>query len=138
MTSSGIFRRRRKEPHTRHRLSIPSQNLAATLRGIFSQSVTCACKPLLGEPAHRRRSQLARNPLVRDILSKYSQVWAINHSLAVLGWDTETHMPEAGARPRGIASGQLAVMVQRATITASWPEDRKSTRLNSSHDQISY
>jgi len=43
-------------------------------------------------------------------------VWAINHSLAVLGWDTETHMPEAGARPRGIASGQLAVMVQRATI----------------------
>ena len=43
-------------------------------------------------------------------------MWAINHSLAVLGWDTETHMPEAGARPRGIASGQLAVMVQRATI----------------------
>ena len=43
-------------------------------------------------------------------------MWAVNHSLAVLGWDTETHMPEAGARPRGIASGQLAVMVQRATI----------------------
>ena len=59
---------------------------------------------------------MARNPLVRDILSKYSQVWAINHSLAVLGWDTETHMPEAGATSRGIASGQLAVMVQKATI----------------------
>ena len=36
--------------------------------------------------------------------------------MAVLGWDTETHMPEGGARPRGIASGQLAMMSQQATI----------------------
>ena len=36
--------------------------------------------------------------------------------MAVMGWDTETHMPEKGARPRGIASGQLAMMSQRATI----------------------
>ena len=36
--------------------------------------------------------------------------------MAVLGWDTETHMPEKGARPRGIASGQLAMLSQKATI----------------------
>ena len=36
--------------------------------------------------------------------------------MAVLGWDTETHMPEKGARPRGIASGQLAMMSQKATV----------------------
>jgi carboxypeptidase Taq len=59
---------------------------------------------------------LGRNPVVREILEKYRRVWALNHSLAVLGWDTETHMPEAGARPRGMASGQLAMMVQKATI----------------------
>jgi carboxypeptidase Taq len=59
---------------------------------------------------------LARNPLVRDILKRYTQVWALGHSMAVMGWDTETHMPEKGARPRGIASGQLAMMSQRATI----------------------
>ncbi len=43
-------------------------------------------------------------------------MWALGHSMAVLGWDTETHMPEAGAKARGIASGQLAMMVQKATI----------------------
>ncbi len=59
---------------------------------------------------------MARNPVVADILKRYAQVWSLGHSLAVMGWDTETHMPEAGARPRGMASGQLAVMVQKATI----------------------
>ncbi len=59
---------------------------------------------------------MARNPIVRDILKRYRQVWAINHSMAVMGWDTETHMPEGGAKPRGIASGQLAMLVQKATV----------------------
>ncbi|MDA4125601.1 MAG: carboxypeptidase M32 [Thaumarchaeota archaeon] len=59
---------------------------------------------------------MARNPVVRDILKKYRQIWALGHSMALMGWDTETHMPEGGATPRGIASGQLAVMAQKATI----------------------
>jgi carboxypeptidase Taq len=59
---------------------------------------------------------LARNPVVRDILKHYTKVWALGHSMAVLSWDTETHMPEKGAKARGIASGQLAMMSQRATI----------------------
>jgi len=59
---------------------------------------------------------LAKNPVVRDILKKYKQVWALNHSMAVMGWDTETHMPQSGATPRGIASGQLAMMVQKGTV----------------------
>jgi carboxypeptidase Taq len=57
-----------------------------------------------------------KNPVVKEIVKKYSRVWALNHSLSVLGWDRETHMPEAGARPRGIASGQLAMMVQKASL----------------------
>jgi carboxypeptidase Taq len=59
---------------------------------------------------------MARNPVVREILERYLQVWALNHSQAVLGWDTETHMPEGGARPRGMAAGQLALMTQKATV----------------------
>ena len=59
---------------------------------------------------------MARNPVVREILERYLQVWALNHSQAVLGWDTETQMPEGGARPRGLASGQLALITQRATV----------------------
>ena len=40
----------------------------------------------------------------------------MTHSQAVLGWDTETGMPEGGARPRGIAAGQLELMAQKATV----------------------
>lgn len=59
---------------------------------------------------------LAKNALVDEILRKYRVVWALDHSMAVLGWDMETHMPEGGASARGIASGQLAMMVQKATV----------------------
>jgi carboxypeptidase Taq len=59
---------------------------------------------------------VAKNPFVSDILGKYKQVWALNHSMAVMGWDTETHMPEAGSRPRGIATGQLAMLAQKAMV----------------------
>ena len=59
---------------------------------------------------------MARNRVVKEILERYTQIWALGHSSAVLGWDTETHMPMKGAKPRGIALGQLAVMSQKATI----------------------
>ena len=59
---------------------------------------------------------MAPNATVREILKRYTQIWALGHSTAVLSWDTETHMPQSGAQPRGIALGQLAVMSQKATI----------------------
>lgn len=59
---------------------------------------------------------MAKNQVIGEILEKYRVVWALNHSMAVLGWDMETHMPESGAGSRGIASGQLAMMVQKATV----------------------
>ncbi len=59
---------------------------------------------------------MSRNPVVKEILEKYQQVWALQHSMAVLGWDGETHMPEGGARSRGMAAGQLAMMTQKATL----------------------
>ena len=59
---------------------------------------------------------MAQNPVVREIVERYLQVWALNHAQAVLGWDTETGMPEGGARLRGMASGQLAMMTQKATV----------------------
>ncbi|MGD0477134.1 MAG: carboxypeptidase M32 [Nitrososphaerales archaeon] len=59
---------------------------------------------------------MAKNPVIDEILQKYRVVWALNHSMSVLGWDMETHMPERGAGSRGAASGQLAMMVQKATV----------------------
>ena len=62
------------------------------------------------------RFVLTKNPVIGAILEKYRIVWALNHSMAVLGWDMETHMPEGGAGSRGAASGQLAMMIQKATV----------------------
>ena len=60
--------------------------------------------------------EVAKNPIVKEILEKYREVWALGSSMAVLGWDTETHLPEAGARDRGVAFGQLAILQQKATV----------------------
>ena len=62
---------------------------------------------------------LAKNAVVDEILRRYKVVWALDHSMAVLGWDMETHMPEGGAVARGAASGQLAMMIQKATVDLS-------------------
>src|SRR5208283_4452390 len=57
-----------------------------------------------------------KNPAIREILRDYQRIWAMEHSLAVLGWDTETGMPEAGATARGMASGQVQMMLQKAVL----------------------
>ena len=67
-------------------------------------------------PARPQLFALPKNVTVSEILKRYTQIWALGHSTAVLSWDTETHMPQSGAQPRGIALGQLAVMSQKATI----------------------
>lgn len=59
---------------------------------------------------------MTHNSTVGEILKRYTQIWALGHSTAVLGWDTETRMPPSGAPARGVALGQLAVMSQKATI----------------------
>ena len=59
----------------------------------------------------------SKNKLVQELLDGYSTVWALNHSMALLGWDMETHMPEAGTQSRGMAAGQLALMVQKASLS---------------------
>jgi carboxypeptidase Taq len=60
---------------------------------------------------------LSKNPIVKEIVGKYREAWALGSSMAVMGWDTETHMPEAGAGARGFASGQLAVLYQKALVS---------------------
>jgi carboxypeptidase Taq len=68
------------------------------------------------KPQAEGEAALPANPIVKEILKKYEQVWALNHSMAVMQWDMETHMPEAGAKPRGMASGQLAMIIQRGNL----------------------
>ena len=60
---------------------------------------------------------MAGNPLIKEILEKYAGVWALDHSYRVLEWDMETHMPEGGAKSRGLAAGEVAVMIQKANVS---------------------
>ena len=66
------------------------------------------------------------NPLVRDLLEKYSPIWALNHSTAVLNWDLETNMPEEAAKARAFASAQLALMRQKLILSLNDPLHRAS------------
>jgi len=63
------------------------------------------------------RSTLPRNPVITEILDKYTAVWALSHAMRVLGWDMETGMPEGGAKSRGMATGEIATMLQKATVS---------------------
>lgn len=57
-----------------------------------------------------------QNPTVRKIIKNYKPIWSMESSLSVLGWDTETGMPEGGATGRGIAAGQIHVMLQKSVL----------------------
>src|SRR5208283_4483234 len=73
-----------------------------------------------------------KNPTIREILKDYRRIWAMEHSLAVMGWDTETGMPEAGATARGAASGQAHMMLQKSVLELMSPVEKaaKSRTLN--------
>jgi len=56
--------------------------------------------------------------------------------MAVMGWDIETQMPESGAKARGMATGQLAMMAQKATIDIK-PLVERAAKTNSLDDRES-
>src|SRR5436853_4191675 len=91
---------------------------------------------------------LFSNHLVLDLLAKYKPIAAMTHTSALLGWDLEINMPEAGAAARGQAQAEIELLRQKMTLDLAdliekaenqkTLKDRKSTRLNSSHLGISY
>jgi carboxypeptidase Taq len=64
------------------------------------------------------------NPLMKEILDEYSGVWALSHAMRVLSWDMETQMPEGGAKSRGMATGEIAMLLQKATVRMKDPVSR--------------
>ncbi len=47
----------------------------------------------------------------------YEQIWALNYALALIGWDSETYMPEGSAKERGEVTSVLETMKQRLYIS---------------------
>jgi carboxypeptidase Taq len=56
------------------------------------------------------------NPVVVDLLAKYKPIAAMAHTSALLGWDLEINMPEAGATARGQAQAEIELLRQKMTL----------------------
>ncbi|MEB3778876.1 MAG: carboxypeptidase M32 [Desulfurococcales archaeon] len=56
------------------------------------------------------------NPVVKEILEKYRVIWALNHAGALMGWDSQTYMPEKGVVERAIARAEISVLVQQLML----------------------
>ncbi len=77
-------------------------------------------KIIYRSPGPRARSAMGiefRPPVesheVREILTRYRDVWAIYYGLSLIGWDMETYMPPGAAAERGEARATLRKIVQR-------------------------
>ena len=50
------------------------------------------------------------NPVVLELLARYRSVAAMIHASALLGWDLEINMPEAGAGARGQSQSEIELL----------------------------
>lgn len=63
------------------------------------------------------QSKYFPDPLVREILDRYKQVWSLGYAIALLEWDMETNMPPEAIEERGAANSQLAVLQHRLLLS---------------------
>src|SRR5207237_10287758 len=59
---------------------------------------------------------LFSNLAILDLLAKYKPIAAMTHTSALLGWDLEINMPEAGAAARGQAQAEIELLRQKMTL----------------------
>lgn len=57
------------------------------------------------------------NPIIKELVNKTRVLWALRHAQFLMGWDTETYMPQEGAMERGIAAGELSVLSQKILLS---------------------
>lgn len=56
------------------------------------------------------------DPIVLEILAKYRPIAAMYYSSALMSWDLEINMPEAGAEARGKVQAELELLRQRMAL----------------------
>ena len=54
---------------------------------------------------------------MQDLLQAYRKVWAVKHATSLLHWDQETYMPPQGAKARGMAEAELALLSKELTLS---------------------
>ncbi len=59
---------------------------------------------------------LFENSIIKKINERYSVIWALNHALSVMGWDSETYMPKKGVEERARARAILSVLRRKLIL----------------------
>ncbi len=62
------------------------------------------------------------NPVVKEVLEKYRVIWALNHAMALMSWDSETYMPVEGVRDRAVARAELSLLHQQLLLRPEFVE----------------
>jgi carboxypeptidase Taq len=57
------------------------------------------------------------NPVIRELLDRYRRLWALNHAMALMGWDEETYMPQRGVEERAVATAELRALYQELLLS---------------------
>ncbi|MGC9072264.1 MAG: carboxypeptidase M32 [Acidilobus sp.] len=60
------------------------------------------------------------SPIIKDILEKYRRLWSLNHAIALMSWDEETYMPQAGVTERASAMAELRTLYQELILSDSF------------------
>jgi len=56
---------------------------------------------------------MIKSETVKQILEHYRVIWALDHAQSLMGWDSETYMPEEGIKGRAAARAEIAQLIQR-------------------------
>jgi carboxypeptidase Taq len=62
------------------------------------------------------------NQLIKEILEKYREIWAIGHAQSLLSWDSETYMPREGLEERAVARAELSLLAQKLILKPEFVE----------------
>ncbi|MEM4756702.1 MAG: carboxypeptidase M32 [Desulfurococcaceae archaeon] len=60
--------------------------------------------------------------VIKEILEKYRPIWAIEHAMALMNWDSETYMPREGYRDRAVARAELSLLYQQLLLKPEFIE----------------
>src|SRR5438067_5707392 len=153
-----------KEPSRRHRRCARQEHGRATAKGAASSPAPTVPEPLPPTSPARSstrpaRAALGRSPPVREHTAPCAALAARQSTRQPVQTATRSPSPTpgegsststtsrqrsrcAGRRQRDLGRGAATCSVSRSHVPTTWPghanEDRKSTRLNSSHVSISY
>lgn len=67
-------------------------------------------------------SEIFVNKVVKDVLVRYHDLWALGYVSSVAYWDTETYMPGGAIKERSIVFGKLAVLRQKMLLHPEFVE----------------